>query len=192
MPEAAVQPLRGTAHSRTLMSLLAAMGSLEVLTAMITPAVLISASGTLVLSTSNRLSRVVDRVRLLVKEAAALQQTPGAGEAMTEREFIVRQVRALTGRARLLRTAMTVLYAAIGLFIATSIAVGVIRALGVAAGWAPVALALLGTCALLHASWLLVREARMAVISTLEETAALEASISGDSAESKPTQRAAH
>jgi hypothetical protein len=36
-----------------------AIGALEVLTAMITPAVLISASGTLVLSTSNRLTRVV-------------------------------------------------------------------------------------------------------------------------------------
>jgi len=38
---------------------------LTVLTAMITPALLISASGTFVLSTSNRLSRVIDRVRRL-------------------------------------------------------------------------------------------------------------------------------
>ena len=167
------------------------MGSLEVLTAMITPAVLISASGTLVLSTSNRLSRVVDRVRHLVKEAAALQQAPGASEAKMERELIVRQVRTLTGRALLLRTAMTVLYAAIALFIATSIAVGVVRALAVEAGWVPVALALLGTGALLHASWLLVREARMAVISTLEETAALEASISDENAESNSHRHAA-
>jgi hypothetical protein len=167
------------------------MGSLEVLTAMITPAVLISASGTLVLSTSNRLSRVVERVRILAKEVAALQHSSGAGAAKTEREFIVRQVRTLTGRARLLRTAMTILYAAIGLFIATSIAVGVIRALGVEAGWVPVALALLGTGALLHASWLLVREARLAVISTLEETAALEALISDDDAESNSNRHAA-
>ena len=39
--------------------------SLAVLTAMITPAVLISASGTMILSTSSRLGRVVDRVRSL-------------------------------------------------------------------------------------------------------------------------------
>ena len=39
--------------------------SLAVLTAMITPAVLISASGTMILSTSTRLGRVVDRVRSL-------------------------------------------------------------------------------------------------------------------------------
>jgi hypothetical protein len=175
------------------------MGSLEVLTAMITPAVLISASGTLVLSTSNRLSRVVDRVRTIAKEAAALQRnaaevagqraanaTEAAGqraanaaEVAGQRAFIVRQVRTLTARVTFLRTALTVLYAAIGMFIATSIAVGIVSALGVEAGWLPVTLALIGAGALLYASALLVREARLAVITTLEETAALEASISG-------------
>ena len=39
--------------------------SVAVLTAMITPAVLISASGTMILSTSTRLIRIVDRVREL-------------------------------------------------------------------------------------------------------------------------------
>jgi hypothetical protein len=164
------------------------MGSLEVLTAMITPAVLISASGTLVLSTSNRLSRVVDRVRTIAKEAAALQRgaaevagqrAANATEAAGQRAFIVRQVRTLTARVTFLRTALTVLYAAIGMFIATSIAVGIVSALGVEAGWLPVTLALIGAGALLYASALLVREARLAVITTLEETAALEASISG-------------
>jgi hypothetical protein len=154
------------------------MGSLEVLTAMITPAVLISASGTLVLSTSNRLSRVVDRVRTMVKDAATLQRTENAAEAAGQREYLVRQVRTLTARVTFLRTALSVLYAAIGLFIATSIAVGIVSALGVEAGWLPVTLALIGAGALLYASALLVREARLAVISTLEETAALEASIS--------------
>ena len=48
----------------------------EVLGAMITPAVLISASGTLVLSTSNRLSRVVDRVRVLSAEAEQSRSSP--------------------------------------------------------------------------------------------------------------------
>lgn len=153
------------------------MGSLEVLTAMITPAVLISASGTLVLSTSNRLSRVVDRVRTMVKDAATLQRTEDAAEAAGQREYLVRQVRTLTARVTFLRTALSVLYAAIGLFIATSIAVGIVSALGVEAGWLPVTLALVGAGALLYASALLVREARLAVISTLEETAALEASI---------------
>ena len=39
--------------------------AIAVLTAMITPAVLISACGSMILSTSSRLGRVVDRVRVL-------------------------------------------------------------------------------------------------------------------------------
>ncbi len=37
--------------------------AVSVLTAMITPALLLSACGTLILSTSNRLARIVDRIR---------------------------------------------------------------------------------------------------------------------------------
>jgi len=39
-----------------------ALNALNILSAMITPAVLISACGTLIFSTSTRLARVVDRV----------------------------------------------------------------------------------------------------------------------------------
>lgn len=146
----------------------------EILTSMITPAVLISASGTLVLSTSNRLTRVVDRVRTLAKEAGA---EPFGEVAGPLREMVVRQLPTLTARVRLLRTALTVLYTAIGLFIMTSITIGVLGVVGVAATWISVVFALGGTGALLHASWLLVREARLAVVSTLDEMAALEASV---------------
>jgi len=41
------------------------LSAVAVLTAMITPAVLISACGSMILSTSSRLGRVVDRVRAL-------------------------------------------------------------------------------------------------------------------------------
>jgi Protein of unknown function (DUF2721) len=156
--------------------------AIEVLTAMITPAVLISASGTLVLSTSNRLTRVVDRVRTLAKEAREPAETLSAEEAERRRTFFANQLVTLTARVSLLRTAMTVLYSAIGLFIMTSIAVGLLAALGVAIGWLPVAFALAGTGALLHASWLLVREARLAVVSTLEEMSSLAQAISAPEA----------
>ena len=46
--------------------------SSEILGAMITPAVLISACGVLVLSTSNRVGRTVDRVRSLASGSRAL------------------------------------------------------------------------------------------------------------------------
>lgn len=50
--------------------------SSEILGAMITPAVLISPSGVLVLSTSNRVSRTVDRVRSLSAKPSAYQSLP--------------------------------------------------------------------------------------------------------------------
>ena len=139
----------------------------DVLGAMITPAVLISASGTLVLSTSNRLSRVVDRVRNLAAEAGKV------GEDIPEerRRLIVEQLTILSSRALLLRSALTSFYLAIGLLVATSIAVGIVAALRWQYGWIPVITGLGGACALLWGSLLLVREARQAIGFTLHELA---------------------
>ena len=141
----------------------------EVLGAMITPAVLISASGTLVLSTSNRLSRVVDRVRVLSSEAERAHM-PGAETPRSGRQaLIASQLRQLAPRVLVLRSALTALYAAIGLLVATSI--GVAFAVLVHPGFSRVAigLGLAGACALLWGAVLLVREARLAIVSTLEE-----------------------
>ncbi len=140
----------------------------EVLGAMITPAVLISASGTLVLSTSNRLSRVVDRVRVLTAEAEQLQQGTGRQKGARER-LISDQLARASKRALLLRSALTVFYSAIGLLVATSIAIGLVAALRWSYGWVPVTIGLGGACALLYGTLLLVREGRLAVGSTLQE-----------------------
>ena len=87
----------------------------EVLAAMITPAVLISASGTLVLSTSNRLSRVVDRVRVLAGKAEQLRQSEASDidDSGARRQLLADQLRVSSSRALLLRSAMTSLYLAI-------------------------------------------------------------------------------
>jgi uncharacterized membrane protein YgcG len=99
--------------------------SLQVLTAMITPAVLISACGTLIFSTSTRLSRVVDRVRSL----AAQLQSQQSGELVQQNQML-EQLTSVARRVVLLRSAMTCFYVATGLFVATSIAVGVITIAG--------------------------------------------------------------
>lgn len=141
----------------------------EVLGAMITPAVLISASGTLVLSTSNRLTRVVDRVRSLAEEAEELHQGEMSGQMAVRMDLIAEQIPLLSTRALLLRSALTAFYSAIGLLVATSIAVGVVAALRWDYGWVPVVSGLAGGCALLYGSVLLVREARLAIGFTLKE-----------------------
>ena len=141
----------------------------EVLGAMITPAVLISASGTLVLSTSNRLSRVVDRVRALATEAEKVRD---AGEGAISRRrtaLIASQLGQLAKRVVLLRSAMTTLYNAIGLLVATSIGVSIVVLLDWSNSLVAIVPGIAGACALLYGSVLLVREARLAVVSTLEE-----------------------
>lgn len=140
----------------------------EVLSAMITPAVLISASGTLVLSTSNRLSRVVDRVRTLSAEAEQ-SASPGGRPLVARRAALIgSQLMQLAQRAEMLRTALTTLYASIGLFVATSLGVA---AVVLFTWWNLVAIipGITGAFALLYGSLLLVREARLAIVSTLEE-----------------------
>ncbi len=147
-----------------------------VLSAMITPAVLISAAGTLVLSTSNRLARVVDRIRALVARAEEVQSLAERAAAHVplreaERQLIADQLVRLSERVRLLVAAMTVQYTAIGLFVATSIAIGIVALLDWQYGWVPVIFGLAGAGALLYSSVLLIREARLAVRSNLQELA---------------------
>ncbi|HET9958181.1 MAG TPA: DUF2721 domain-containing protein [Polyangiaceae bacterium] len=141
----------------------------EVLGAMITPALLISASGTLVLSTSARLSRVVDRVRVLARDAEQLASADHAPNLAERRNLIVSQLHGLAKRALILRSALAALYSAIGFLVATSIGVGILTLLGWKGGWLAIGLAMLGACSLLWGSVLLVREGRLAIGSTLEE-----------------------
>jgi hypothetical protein len=145
----------------------------EVLGAMITPAVLISAGGTLVLSTSNRLSRVVDRVRVLSADAERLAPHVADAEVTaaraTKHGLIASQLRDLSQRALWLRSAIAALYVAIALLIATSLGVGILAALGISYAWLPITLGMLGTLGLLWATGFLVREARLAISSTFEE-----------------------
>jgi hypothetical protein len=144
-------------------------GAGDILGAMITPAVLISASGTLVLSTSNRLGRVVDRIRKLTTEAEGLPDESAAVEIVEKRALIADQVGWLTKRLRLLQTAIILFYASIGLLVASSLTVGLsVTAKGML-GWVPIGLALTGATGLMCGALLLVREARTAVRGTLNE-----------------------
>jgi len=152
---------------------------------MITPAVLISAGGTLVLSTSNRLSRVVDRVRVLVSDSEKLkgsdaQSGPHSSGEAQRRLLIKSQLRALSRRAILLRNAIAALYVSIAFLIATSIGVGIFTAFGFDYSFIPITLGMVGTTGLLWATGLLVREARVAIASTLEEMAYAGALLSAD------------
>ena len=145
------------------------LGAGQILGAMITPALLISASGTLTLSTSNRLGRVVDRIRKLTTEAESLPSDSDLEELVEKRAVIADQVGWMSQRLRLLQRAVITLYSAIGLLVGASLTVGLSASTNWALGWIPVAFGLSGAFLLLIAAGMLVREAQLAVRGTLGE-----------------------
>lgn len=146
--------------------------ALAVLTSMITPAVLISACGSLLFSTGTRLGRVVDRVRTLVAKFEELEKHPEKDELFDERRgLIFGQLRRQSSRARLLQRAMVAFYSALGVLVACSIAIAVIAAVDRAHTWVAVVLGLAGSLFMFYGLVLLIVESRLAlgaIVSELE------------------------
>jgi len=95
-------------------------GLLNLVQSMVTPAVMISACGLLLLSVSNKLGRIVDRIRNLNSEDRDL-----SSEIDTVRRLSIRnQIDFLLRRAVLLRNACGLLYLAVAVFALTSLCVG--------------------------------------------------------------------
>lgn len=144
--------------------------ALEVLSAMITPAVLISACGTLVLSTSTRLIHVIARVRDLSDRFDQLTEYGDSRRQAEKRLMIVSQLQILSGRARLLQRSLTSLYTAIGIFVLTTFDIGITASSASHRfGHAAVILGLIGAAFLCYSSMLMILEARRAFASTKSE-----------------------
>ena len=141
---------------------------LDVLGAMITPAVLILASSSLLITTSSRSIRCADRVRERAEELQALGKGEDEGTER-RRQHLFKQLEINTKRARLLQTAMGRLYLAISFFIATSVAIGVISLFHADYGWIPMVFGFVAAFLLFSASIYLVFESRLALATTYEE-----------------------
>lgn len=145
--------------------------AISVLTAMITPALLMSACGTLILSTSNRLARIVDRIRAMAQIIEEM--------ADPDREVLLREERILHSREEMkqqskrlqtIQWALTLLYFAVVCFLFTSVALALVYAVRFPWYWLPVVLGVTGACCMLIAAILLLFEARKAVHDLAEET----------------------
>jgi len=179
-------PHSGLRYKRTLTQLpfQSLPSALTILTSMITPALLISAAGTFILSTSSRLGRVVDRVRAIADKLDELMCAKPAVELVKERKaMLVGQLAQLSKRADILQRSLTVFYMASGAFIASSVAIGLEAVLGSTLTWIPVALGLLGACFLFYGSVMLIFEARLAVTALRSETAFLHRLVSYEKTE---------
>lgn len=140
--------------------ILEALTSSRILTSMITPAVLISACGTLIFSTSARLGRIFDRVNVMKGEVESI--VTGKISYPEERMNHLRgQIGLQRRRATLIQKAMVSLYSATLLFVASSLAIAINVAYGSADfAWVPTLIALGGGLFLFAASALLLYESR--------------------------------
>src|SRR5258705_1579118 len=132
---------------------------------MITPAVLISACGSMILSTSTRLGRVVDRVRGLSDRLEEISKRGEEDPLIKERQAaIYDQLDKLTSRARLLQRCMVTFYLSLGAFVATSVAIGVVAIYSsLRYAQVPVIFGVIGALFLFYGSMLLIFEARLAL-----------------------------
>ena len=138
--------------------------TIEFLTAMITPALLISATGSLVLSTSTRLGRVVDRVRDLEQRLAELITTEDKdGIPLYDKrlETVVNLLDKVTSRSRILQRAMGAFYYGLCLFVLTSVTIGLVGIIGVYR-LIPIPIGIVGILFLFYGSILMLRETQMA------------------------------
>ncbi len=92
------------------------------LSAMMTPALLMTASGSLIISTSNRMSRIVDRIRVLNDLADRLDRgESGLDYPDLRRDHADEELRHLVYRSDQVRTALSELYLALSAFVGTSL-----------------------------------------------------------------------
>ena len=137
---------------------------IEFLTAMITPALLISASGSLVLSTSTRLGRVIDRARDLIErlDVLILMEDKDSMPYHTRRlEANFDLLDKVTSRARILQRAMVAFYRGLALYVLTSVSIGISILIPVAI-WVPVPVGIIGILFTFYGSVLMMWEAGMA------------------------------
>ena len=140
------------------------------LSAMITPALFLTANGSLIISTSNRMSRVVDRVRVLLEVNDKLcRGTTDLDFVAERRAHTMDQIRHLEWRSDQVRNALTLLYVALTTFVGTSLTLAIDALFNNALPAVPTTLAILGVCLMLAASVNLIREARYALRSNREE-----------------------
>ncbi len=132
------------------------------LTAMLAPAFFLTATASLLLSANNRLARVIDRARVLLKELPDIEDP--VQRALYEKRIALQRRRSL-----IILRAGQLLYTAISLFVATSLAVAADNLLAHRLGGVPTALAALGVLAMFAASLLLARESTLAVKAVNEE-----------------------
>jgi len=135
-----------------------------VLSAMLTPAIFLTANGSLIISTSNRISRVTDRIHQLNELRDMISRGLGGLDFPEVRmAFIERQLDTLTRRADRIRHGLALQYGSFALFVATSLVLAFDAWIEHLIAFLPTATAIVGVLLMLGSSVSLVREALAAI-----------------------------
>lgn len=101
----------------------------QVIQLILAPAVMINATGLLLLTVSNKYSAILNRIRQLNEEKRRLTRKsgePGFATHENQRmESVIRQIASLQLRASLIRKANVSYFSAIGLFVGVSLLLGI-------------------------------------------------------------------
>ena len=138
--------------------------TIEFLTAMVTPTLLISATGSLVLSTSTRLGRVVDRARELevrLSELITVEDKATIPLYDKRLDTIVKLLDKITSRSRILQRALSAFYFGLCFFILTSVTIA-IAAFFTTYRWIPIPVGIIGIMYIFWGSVQMLRETRLA------------------------------
>ena len=135
----------------------AQLPTLSIISAMITPAILILASGSLVTSTLARLARVVDRARVIIERRNAVRAAGDARAGALYSDLLDFYRR----RAGMVERALSGFYAAIGFFVATSLTIALDNFMQNVVPWLAVALTIGGVLLLFAGTLALTIETSM-------------------------------
>jgi len=131
---------------------------LQIISASLTPAILILATGSLVASTLTRIARIVDRARVILERVASARDR-GDQQGVAENTTWLRMY---ARRASLAERALTMYYTAIGLFVASSLAITVDNLTHDSVPWLSLVLVVSGAICLFVGTAALIIETHMA------------------------------
>jgi hypothetical protein len=136
----------------------------ETVTAMIAPALFLTATGSLIISTAARMGGILDRIRLLVERYERMRpEEEDIDFPEVRRKHTLDELRCLQDRSDRAMVAVTMLYMAFGSFAATSMVIAIDSVIGHRIAAMPTLFAIAGVGLLLVACYNLVIEARTAL-----------------------------
>jgi hypothetical protein len=138
--------------------------AIAIISAMITPALLILGSASLVATALQRLARAVDRARLLLQTSEADALRLRWDEASRER-----WLRSYEERSLMAERAVRAFFVAIGTFVFDGLSIAADHYSGDVLTWLPVSLTVLGMLLMLSGAVLMVRESQLAIAQIRDE-----------------------